>query len=96
VAVDVDGVIGHGEIAHAYADPVAPAHYKVIDARKHAAVPRPEVEFDHGVHARRHAAGLDVECVQKKHEIAVEALRGCTNRNPIMPIAICTISSACG
>ena len=77
------------------------AHDERIDAGKDAAVPGPEIEVEHGVDLRHIAAGLDVEGVQQEHEVAVDAAEGrvardARRRSPIMPIAICTISSECG
>ena len=53
------------------------------------------------VDVRRVAAGLDVVGVEQEDEVAVDPAMsvgsfGWTTKKPIMPIAICTISSACG
>ena len=50
---------------------------------------------------RRVAAGIDVVGAQQEHVVAVHRAcssgsRGWTTKMPIMPIAICIISSACG
>src|ERR671918_7234 len=68
----MNGVTGHREIAHAYAHPIAEAHGQCVDTREHAAVPGPQVEFEHRVHPRRVAAGIDVEGIEQEHEIAVD------------------------
>ena len=74
-AVQMNRVIGHGEVAHANAHPVSQAHHQRIDARKRAAVPGPQVEIEHGRDLRRVAAGIDVVGIDEEHEVAVHAMQ---------------------
>ena len=101
VAVNVDRVVGHRQVADADAHAIALAHGEVIDAREHAAVPRPEVEVEH---CRRPSAcsapGSMSKALMRNTKSRSTRMKsgffGCTTMKPIMPIAICTISSACG
>ena len=72
VTVHVDRVVGHREVAHADADPVAHADDERIDARERAAVPGPEIEVQHGADLRREAAGIDVVGVDEEDEVAID------------------------
>ena len=58
------------------------------------------LKSSHGAGVRRRRAGLDPPLVREDAEVAVDAAasarRGWMTRKPIIPIAICTVSSACG
>jgi len=47
MAVQMNRMVRHGEIAHAHAHAVAESHRQRIDAGKYAAIPRPHVEIGH-------------------------------------------------
>jgi hypothetical protein len=72
VAVQVDRVVGHRQVADADAHLVALAHHQRVDAREDAAVPAPQVEVEHRHDLRRGAAGLDVVGVEQEAEVAVD------------------------
>ena len=74
-AVDVDRVIGHGQVAHAHAHALVEPGDEVIDAGKHAAVPGPQVEVEHGVDARGHRARLDVVSRHQEAIVAVDPVQ---------------------
>jgi hypothetical protein len=71
VAVQVDRVVGHRQVAHADAHLVQ-AHHQRVDAGEDAAVPAPQVEVEHGHDLRRVAAGIDVVGVEQEAEVAVD------------------------
>ena len=72
MAVQVNRVIGHGEIADANADTIILAHDHVVDPREHAAVEREQVEIHHGAHLRGSAAGIDVVVAEQEHEVTID------------------------
>ena len=72
MSVQVHGMIGHGQVAHADAHPISLSHDKRGDPGKSAAVHGPQVEIQHGVDARRRAARIDVVRVQQKCEVAID------------------------
>ena len=74
-AVQMNRVVGHGEVAHADAHPFAQTGHQRIDTRERAAVPRPQIEIEHGVDLRGIAAGIDVVGVDEEHEVAVHAMQ---------------------
>src|SRR5262245_38165188 len=100
MAMEMDRMIGHGEITHAHAHPVAEPRRHRIDAGKHPAVPRPHVEIGHlGNLRQREPGSIKYALMMKTKSRSTRrnfASRGCTTNMPIMPIAICTISSECG
>ena len=59
MTVDMDGVVGHGQIAHADAHLVTLTSHQRADSGEGAAVESPDIEIRHLVDARRHGAGLD-------------------------------------
>ena len=71
MAMQMDGMVGHGEVAHANAHLVAVAHVERIDTGEHPAVPRPQVEVQHGHGFWRHAAGVNVIGIQQKYKVTV-------------------------
>src|SRR5262249_29183734 len=73
VAVQVDRVVGHGEIAHAHAHAVAEAYRQRVDSREHAAVPGPHVEVRHFRHLRQVGAGIDEIRAHDEDEVAIDA-----------------------
>ena len=74
VAVQMDRMIGHAEIAATDAHAVALAADDGIDAGEDAAVPGPEVEVQHRVDTRRAAARLDIVGIEQEDEIAIDAI----------------------
>ena len=102
VAVQVDRMVGHRQVADADAHLVAlrrttsgsmPGKTRLLKVQRL----KSSIVLTFGVVA----AGLDVVGVEQEHEVAVDrgdrrVLRGWVTKKPIMPIAICTISSACG
>mmetsp|Transcript_3946 Transcript_3946/g.6462 ORF Transcript_3946/g.6462 Transcript_3946/m.6462 type:complete len:479 (+) Transcript_3946:87-1523(+) len=72
VAVQVDRVVGHRQVAHADAHLVALTHVQRIDAREDAAVPRPQVEVEHRHDLGRVGTRLDVVGVEQEDEVAVD------------------------
>src|SRR6516162_437989 len=75
VAVQMDRVVGHGEIAHAHAHAVAEPHRHRIDAGKHAAVPGPHVEVGHLRDLRQIGPGIDQVGAHDEHEVAIDAAK---------------------
>ncbi len=76
VAVHVDRVVGHRQVADAHPHVVAPADHQRVDARKDTAVPGPQVEVRHLHDPRDIGARVDVEGVQHDEEVAVDAAEG--------------------
>ena len=76
IAMHVDRMVRHGQVAHAHADAVALVDNQRVDIRKDPAVPCPEVEIGHRHDARHIGAGVDVEGVQHDQEIAVHGPEG--------------------
>src|SRR5450830_1292139 len=73
MAVQVDRMIGHGQVADADAHAVVLPHRQRIDAGEGATVPGPQVEVEHGVDLGRGGARIDVVSVEQEHEIAIDA-----------------------
>ena len=48
IAVHVDGVVGHRQVADADAHPFTTPHRQRIDARENSAVESPQIEVRHG------------------------------------------------
>ena len=71
-----------------------------IDAREHPGIEGPHVELGHLGDVGERGAGVEVVGAHDEAEVAVDAAEpgsvGCTTNMPIMPIAICTISSEWG
>jgi hypothetical protein len=95
-------MVGHGEIADPDPHLVVLGDDERIDARETPGCSRSRVEVGH-----RHdtlgtiGAGIDVVGREQEGEVPVDAAwkagsLGWTTKKPIMPIAICTISSECG
>ena len=74
MAVQMNRMVRHGQVAKADAHLVVVTHVQRVDARKDAAVPRPQIEVQHGHDFGRHAAGLYVVGVEQKNEVAVHAV----------------------
>ena len=72
MAVQVERVIGHGQVAHAYAHAVALANVHGIDPREYTGVDGPQVEVEHGIDLGRVAAWLDVVIAKQKYKVAVD------------------------
>ncbi len=72
--VHVDGVVGHGQVAHAHAHPVAQARHQRVDAGEDAAVPGPGVEIEHGGDGGRLGTGFDVEGVEQEAVVAIDRI----------------------
>ena len=94
-------MISYRKVAHANANPVVQAANHRIDTWERPAVEGPQVKSGHvhGRGLRRRAAWLDVIGIEKD-AIAINAVRidipGMGHPIPIIPIAICFISSGCG
>src|SRR5690606_29147698 len=73
VTGDVDGVVGHGQVADAHPHAGALPDVERVDTGKGAAVPGPQVEVEHGVDLGHVAARLDVVGVEQEAEVAVNA-----------------------
>jgi hypothetical protein len=67
----MDRVVGHREVANADAHPVTKADIEGIDAREGPTVEGPQIEIEHGVDLRHHAARVDVVGVQQEAEVTV-------------------------
>jgi hypothetical protein len=99
-AVQVDRVVPHRQVAHADAHALTGARHERLDRGKHLAVEGPQIEILH--HRRVGAVGARVQrpVVQQEAVVAVDGhgspAFGWMMNMPIMPTAICTISSACG
>src|SRR5579875_3601609 len=72
VAVKMDGMIGHGEIAHTHAHSITEPYGKRIDTGKHAAVPRPHIEVGHLVDFRKIAARINPICAHDENEVTID------------------------
>src|SRR5262245_65171266 len=72
VAVQMDRVVGHGEIAHAHAHAVAEPHGPGVDAGEHAAVPRPHVEVGHLRDLRQISPGIDQVGAHDEYEVTID------------------------
>ena len=102
VAVQVDRVVVHrAQVAEADAHALARFDDQRRGAGERLAVEREHVEVGHLDRVRPARAGVDLPLVQHEREVAVDAaaarrLRGWTTNMPIMPSAICVISSKCG
>ncbi len=71
MAVQMDRVVGHGQVADTQAHPLALTRHQRIDAGKHAAIEGPQVEVEHLHDLRRVGAGLDVVGVEQEAVVAV-------------------------
>ena len=69
--VQVDRVVGHGQVTHPQAHPVAEPDVERVDAGESPAVPGPQVEIQHGVDLGGAGTGLDVVGIEQKAEVAV-------------------------
>ena len=74
MAVQMNRMVRHREVAEANAHLVVVPHVQRVDTRKDAAVPGPQIEVQHGHDLGRHAAGFDVVGVEQKNEVAVHAV----------------------
>ena len=72
--MQVNRVIGHRKIAHADSHAITFAHHQRVDAWKHPAIEGPQVEVEHGVDLRGHAARVDIVGIDEEHEVAVDAI----------------------
>ena len=63
------GMVGHGQVAYAYANPVVQAHIQTVNPRKNTAVPCPQIEIGHGHDVGPETAGLNVIRVHQKTKI---------------------------
>ena len=75
MSVQMNGMIGHRQVADANAHAIALAHDERVDARERPAVERPDIEVEHGAGFRRKAAGIDVVGVEQEHKIAIDAVQ---------------------
>src|SRR5215467_5933766 len=73
VAVLVNRMIGHREIADTHVHPIAPAHYKRIYAREHTAIPSPQIEIQHRHDLWQRTTGVDFVTLHQEHKVAVDA-----------------------
>src|SRR5450755_2619690 len=73
-AMEMNGMVGHGEVTHSDPHTVVPGDSQVIDAGKCAAIERPRAEVRHGADLRRVASRIDVVGVNQKYEVAVYAV----------------------
>ena len=71
MAMYVYGMVGHGQVTNAHANLVAQLDVEGVNARKQAAVPRPQVKVNHGHDFWRGAAGLNVVGVEQETEVSV-------------------------
>ncbi|CUH99392.1 hypothetical protein PHA8399_01511 [Leisingera aquaemixtae] len=76
VAVHVDRMVGHGQVAGPDPHPVTLIDHQRVDVREDPAVPAPQVEIRHLHHPRHIGAGVDVEGVQHDQEIPVDGHEG--------------------
>jgi hypothetical protein len=98
MAVNVNGMVGHREIADPDAHAITQSHgiesmpgnTRLLNVHKL----KSSIVMMRGVAL----PGIDVVCREQEHEVAVHGANlrslGCVTQKPIIPIAICTISSA--
>ena len=72
--MQVNRVIGHGQIADADAHLVVQSHVQAVDTRKDTAVPRPQVLIEHGHDLGRIAAGVNVIGVEQEAKITLHVV----------------------
>ena len=72
IAVQMDGVIRHRQVAEADPHTVPSAYRQWVDAREDTRIPRPHVEVGHLIDARREAARVDVIRGHDEHEVTVD------------------------
>ncbi len=72
VTVQMDGMIGHAEIADPHAHAIAQSHGQWIDSGKHAAVPGPHVEIGHFRDLRHIGAWIEIVGTHDKDEVAID------------------------
>ena len=68
IAMHVDRVVGHGEIANPHPHPVVLRDDEWIDPGEHAAVPGPQIEVGHRHDLRHVGARIDIIGVEKEHK----------------------------
>nr|ABZ07606.1 hypothetical protein ALOHA_HF4000ANIW137K11ctg4g7 [uncultured marine microorganism HF4000_ANIW137K11] len=73
VAVQVDGMVGHAEVADADTHPLVQPSHHGGDTWKHAAVESPEIVLQHGRHLGRVTAGVDIIGVDEEDIVPVHA-----------------------
>ena len=73
MAVNVDRMIGHREISDPHTHLVVLCDDEVVDPRKRAAVPGPEIEFEHRHDLRHIRARLDIKGVKQECIITIGA-----------------------
>ena len=71
VAVHVDRMVRHGQVAHTHADAIVFGDDERTDAWEDAAVPRPQVEVGHLHNARHIRTGFDVICVYEEGKVPI-------------------------
>ena len=71
VAMHMNRVVGHGQVAHAQAHPVVVPHHQRVNPREDPAVEGPQIEVEHLHDLRRVGAGLDVVGAEQEAEVAV-------------------------
>src|SRR5204863_11728 len=74
VAVQMDRVIGHGEIADAHAHAIAKPYRQRIDPGEYAAVERPHIKIGHLGDLGQIGAGIDQIGAHDEDEVAVDAV----------------------
>lgn len=71
MTMNMDGMIGHCQIAHTYPDPVVLAYIQGINAGENAAVPGPQIKFRHGHDVGLECTGLYVISTEQENKIPV-------------------------
>lgn len=71
IAVHMDWMVGHCEIAHPHADSIVFRNDERIDPREDPAVPGPEVEVSHLHYPRHIGARINIVSAQEEHEISI-------------------------
>ena len=73
VAVQMDGMVGHREIAHSYAHAVSEPHRQRVNAGKYPRVKCPQVEVRHLGDLRQSRAGIKTVSAHDEDEVAIDA-----------------------
>ena len=69
----MDRVVGHREVADANTHTVVVPDIECVYPGKYTAIPRPQVEVEHGHHFGGGAAGVDIKTRQQNTKVAVDS-----------------------
>ena len=71
MAVNVNGMVGHGEVAETHPHLVVLADDERINTWEDTAIPSPKIEVDHGHNLRGVGARIDIVGVQQDTEVTI-------------------------